>query len=302
MRILMFLGRRAGLSALLALSLAGCYIPGGGWTLRTGADFRTRYKPGVFLEMVDTRWDEYNRVACQNTQCTPRPRNGAGTGGGAGAGTASGADSAAGSGCLFGFPVPGTLTPMPSNGPTLAPSYSSDANRNQTPGEQGNGALPNGIPPTPQYPLPPTSPPYPIPQPYPAQGPVETPTESEPGNAPRNEPSQIPGVTTSGQAYSPAPYGAWQGGGSGPALMLPAPDPVIPAYGDAGLDPQGPAEPASATSANAGLELSGYEQSVMPANSTASRGRGPRPAGRKRNSANPTSPAGANRHFSRPRL
>jgi hypothetical protein len=43
--------------------LAGCYVHNGGWTLRSGFDCRTHRKPAVFLEMVDTRWDEWNRVA-----------------------------------------------------------------------------------------------------------------------------------------------------------------------------------------------------------------------------------------------
>lgn len=54
---------------LLAMTLgvtAGCYVPGGGWTLRTGVDWRTHAKPGAYLELVDTRWDEWNRVAQMN--------------------------------------------------------------------------------------------------------------------------------------------------------------------------------------------------------------------------------------------
>jgi hypothetical protein len=46
-----------------ACGLTGCYIPGSGWTLRSGLDVRTHRKPAVFVEMVDTRWDEWNRVA-----------------------------------------------------------------------------------------------------------------------------------------------------------------------------------------------------------------------------------------------
>ena len=49
--------------ALLCAGLAGCYVPNGGWTLRSGVDCRTHRKPAMFLEMVDTRWDEWNRVA-----------------------------------------------------------------------------------------------------------------------------------------------------------------------------------------------------------------------------------------------
>src|SRR5262245_25913949 len=53
----------AALSSLLA---SGCYVPGGGWTMRTGLDTRRRHKPSVFVELVDTRWDEFNRVATMN--------------------------------------------------------------------------------------------------------------------------------------------------------------------------------------------------------------------------------------------
>jgi hypothetical protein len=34
--------------------------------MRTGLDTRRRHKPSVFLELVDTRWDEYNRMATLN--------------------------------------------------------------------------------------------------------------------------------------------------------------------------------------------------------------------------------------------
>jgi len=53
----------AALSSLLA---SGCYVPGGGWTMRTGLDTRRRHKPSVFVELVDSRWDEFNRVATMN--------------------------------------------------------------------------------------------------------------------------------------------------------------------------------------------------------------------------------------------
>ena len=49
--------------ALLCAGLSGCYVPNGGWTLRSGLDCRTHRKPAMFIEMVDTRWDEWNRVA-----------------------------------------------------------------------------------------------------------------------------------------------------------------------------------------------------------------------------------------------
>jgi hypothetical protein len=55
-------GTRLGLLLVCAAS-SGCYIPGGGWTMRTGLDVRRYHKPSAFLELVDTRWDEYNRVA-----------------------------------------------------------------------------------------------------------------------------------------------------------------------------------------------------------------------------------------------
>jgi hypothetical protein len=51
---------------ILVSSASGCYIPGGGWTLRTGVDVRTYRKPGCYVEMVDTRWDEWNRIAQMN--------------------------------------------------------------------------------------------------------------------------------------------------------------------------------------------------------------------------------------------
>lgn len=54
------------LAALALGTTAGCFIPGGGWTLRTGLDWRTHAKPGAYLELVDTRWDEWNRVAQMN--------------------------------------------------------------------------------------------------------------------------------------------------------------------------------------------------------------------------------------------
>lgn len=59
---------RIGCLAMIAavVTLSGCYIPGGGWTMRTGVDFRTHRKPGAYVEMVDTRWDEWNRLAVQN--------------------------------------------------------------------------------------------------------------------------------------------------------------------------------------------------------------------------------------------
>jgi hypothetical protein len=52
---------------LAAVAASGCYVPGGGWTLRGGLDLRTYRRPAVFTELVDTRWDEYNRVAFQNS-------------------------------------------------------------------------------------------------------------------------------------------------------------------------------------------------------------------------------------------
>jgi len=55
------------LLASLALGIGGCYIPNGGWTLRSGVDLRTHKKPSVFTELVDTRWDEWNRVAQMNS-------------------------------------------------------------------------------------------------------------------------------------------------------------------------------------------------------------------------------------------
>jgi hypothetical protein len=53
----------AMLIGLCGLSASGCYVPGGGWTMRTGVDLRRHRKPSAFVELVDTRWDEYNRIA-----------------------------------------------------------------------------------------------------------------------------------------------------------------------------------------------------------------------------------------------
>ena len=53
--------------ASLACGIGGCYIPNGGWTLRSGIDLRTHKKPACFTELVDTRWDEWNRVAQMNS-------------------------------------------------------------------------------------------------------------------------------------------------------------------------------------------------------------------------------------------
>ncbi len=63
-------GTRLGL-LLVCAATTGCYIPGGGWTMRTGLDVRRYHKPSAFLELVDTRWDEYNRVAELNLMGGP---------------------------------------------------------------------------------------------------------------------------------------------------------------------------------------------------------------------------------------
>lgn len=55
----------------IGLSMSGCFIPGGGWTMRTGVDLRRPKKPSAFVELVDTRWDEYNRIAEINTFSVP---------------------------------------------------------------------------------------------------------------------------------------------------------------------------------------------------------------------------------------
>ncbi len=39
--------------------------------MRTGVDVRRCMKPAVFVELVDTRWDEYNRVAEINSTLAP---------------------------------------------------------------------------------------------------------------------------------------------------------------------------------------------------------------------------------------
>jgi hypothetical protein len=52
---------------IVSLSAEGCFVPGGGWTMRSGVDVRCLKKPAVFVELVDTRWDEYNRIAVMNS-------------------------------------------------------------------------------------------------------------------------------------------------------------------------------------------------------------------------------------------
>jgi hypothetical protein len=49
-------------ASILPLAAAGCFIPGGGWTMRAGVDWRSLKKPGVYMELVDTRWDENHRA------------------------------------------------------------------------------------------------------------------------------------------------------------------------------------------------------------------------------------------------
>lgn len=50
----------------LCVAASGCFLPGGGWTLRTGVDLRRVWKPSAFVELVDTKWDEYNRIEEKN--------------------------------------------------------------------------------------------------------------------------------------------------------------------------------------------------------------------------------------------
>lgn len=58
---------RQAAGVLIAALVSGCYVPGGGWTLRSGLDTRTCRKPALYMEMVDTRWDEWSRVAQMNS-------------------------------------------------------------------------------------------------------------------------------------------------------------------------------------------------------------------------------------------
>jgi hypothetical protein len=62
---------------MASLIASGCYVPGGGWTMRTGLDTRRRHKPSVFVELVDSRWDEFNRVATMNLDSPVMEVNGA---------------------------------------------------------------------------------------------------------------------------------------------------------------------------------------------------------------------------------
>ena len=64
-------GARLAYGLLSIWLFAGCYVPGGGWTVRSGIDLRTCRKPALYVETVDTRWDEWNRVARHNLGCAP---------------------------------------------------------------------------------------------------------------------------------------------------------------------------------------------------------------------------------------
>jgi len=58
---------------LISLTASGCFVPGGGWTMRTGIDLRRCRKPSAFVELVDTRWDEFNRIAEINSMAASTP-------------------------------------------------------------------------------------------------------------------------------------------------------------------------------------------------------------------------------------
>lgn len=115
---------------LIGLFASGCYIPGGGWTMRTGIDLRRYKKPSAFVELVDTRWDEYNRVAEINSMTVPTAQPAAFT-----SGTAPG--------LMEGIGVP------PASDPGMVP----DSSRMSQPG--GNSS-PTSDPPEPGFPGNPT--------------------------------------------------------------------------------------------------------------------------------------------------
>jgi len=100
--------------------------------MRTGFDVRRHRKPSVFVELVDTRWDEYNRVAEMNligTMVDPR------------AVVTPGSFPNSG-----GMPLPGT-TVVP---PAMLPGAPQDC-----PTDGGRHSEPNLLPGAPPEPLPP---------------------------------------------------------------------------------------------------------------------------------------------------
>ena len=125
---------------LIGLSVSGCYIPGGGWTMRTGVDLRRHKKPSAFVELVDTRWDEYNRVAeiNQMTVSNPAPS------------TASPAafTPGAGPGLMEGIPVPPASDPgSTTSAPTPPePQFPGNPTGDNSTGENPAGGEPNRLP------------------------------------------------------------------------------------------------------------------------------------------------------------
>lgn len=147
---------------LFCLAAAGCFVPGGGWTMRGGLDFRRRHKPSAFVELVDTRWDEFNRIAEMNisdgmadSNVVVAPVNPPGTGPAIGNPTAvpypSGAGSTDSGQNPEPHPLPGmpeepeppppgagpTARRLPSAGPRYLPSSNEDT-RARRPGAPGN--------------------------------------------------------------------------------------------------------------------------------------------------------------------
>jgi len=144
------------------MAASGCFVPGGGWTMRGGLDTRRRCKPSVFVELVDTRWDEYNRIAEMNitggladSDVVVAPSNPPGTGPGIANPTTvpfpSGAGSTDSGQNPEPHPLPGTPEepepPPPGAGPTArrtpsaGPRYlpsSNEDTRARGPGAQGD--------------------------------------------------------------------------------------------------------------------------------------------------------------------
>jgi hypothetical protein len=138
------------LALLVCLTAVGCFVPGGGWTLRTGVDVRRHCKPAAFLELVDTRWDEYNRIAEINAFSCPVDSR-AIYSPGVPPGTADGS------------PIPAAVDPMrsaPGSGSTLPPdseNYRSPTGNEPSPlpGTSTDETVPPAarIPPTARKPL-----------------------------------------------------------------------------------------------------------------------------------------------------
>jgi hypothetical protein len=156
---------------LVSLPALGCYIPGGGWTMRTGVDLRRHKKPSAFVELVDTRWDEYNRIAEINTMMALTPPPAAPVPGG-------------GPGLMEGIPVP------PASGLKFGP----DSRPSSSP--VADGSPESSSPPDPRFPDDlngdDTTADEPSRLPGAPEGPADAPADRDPPTARRAPPDGLP--------------------------------------------------------------------------------------------------------------